>query len=551
MTNESTDQQFDSLCRRVLEERWSFYPSEASELGHHQYDGMLPDLSETAVRSRLQQIAGGLDRLSEIHLEDLPAQERMDCRLLEMALRKETFELADLRAPETDPMAQLDHLNVTGYIQRDYAPLPDRVRSMTRLLSQVPEFLNTALNTLREELARPILDTSIESYGGMARFYRNDLSKVAREASDPGLRKTFDRAREDAATAVEAFVSSLNDRLDKATPHFAIGPGHFRKMLLYGEMVDLPISRLVEVGEADLRRNLDQLTEVAARIDRIRTVRELIEESREEHPSAESLIPDSRRILEELRQFVIDGGLVTVPSEQRCQVVETPPFMRWAFAAMDTPGLLETRALESYYYMTPVEAHWTQRQQEEWLSNFNYHTLKIVGIHEAYPGHFVHHLHSTSAPSLAGKSLDSYSFSEGWAHYTEEMVLDAGYGEDDPSLKLSQLCEALLRDCRFLCSIGMHTGDMDVEEATRFFMEKAFMEEFPARKEALRGTFDPGYLNYTLGKLMIMKLRDDCRRERGASFSLKEFHDALLSYGAPPVPLLRGQLLNDPAGASL
>ena len=538
-------------ARQLLEERWSFYPSEASELGLHQHDGMLPDLSETAVRGRLRQISVGLERLFTIHLEELPAQERMDYRLLEMALRKEHFELAELHATETDPMSQLGHLNVTGYIQRDYAPLPDRVRSLARLLFQVPEFLNTALGTLREEVAKPILDASIESYEGMARFYRTDLGKVAREIGDSGLLDSFEGARERAATAVDGFVSFLKARLGKASPRFAIGPDFYQKMLLYGEMVDLPLSRLAEVGEADLRRNLDRLTEVAARIDRSRTVKELIEESRVGHPSAESLIPDSRRILEELRQFVIDGDLITVPSEQRCQVVETPPFMRWAFAAMDTPGLLETRALESYYYMTPVESQWTERQQEEWLSNFNYHTLKIVGIHEVYPGHFVHHLHGRSAPSLASKALDTYSFSEGWAHYTEEMVLEAGYGEEDLALKLSQLCEALLRDCRYICSIGMHTQDMDVEEAIRFFMEKAFMEEFPAKKEALRGTFDPGYLNYTLGKLMILKLREDYRRERGSSFSLKEFHDRLLSYGTPPVPLLREPLLKDPTGASL
>jgi len=196
--------------------------------------------------------------------------------------------------------------------------------------------------------------------------------------------------------------------------------------------------------------------------------------------------------------------------------------------------------------VTPVEPHWTERQKEEWLRDFDYNTIQIVSIHEVYPGHFVHSLHGRTAPSLVSKALRSYSFSEGWAHYTEEMMLEAGYGHDNPSLKLAQICDALLRDCRYLCSIGMHTQGMSVEEATRFFMEKAFMGEFPARKEALRGTFDPGYLNYTLGKLMILKLREDYREEKGASFSLKEFHDRLLSYGAPPVPLLREAMLRNP-----
>ena len=536
MTHSRADQDFQSLSSQLLEERWAFYPTEASKLGLHQYDGMLPDLSGTATRARLQQILHGLDRLAAIDLQYLSSQQQMDYRFLETALKKEHFDLAELHILETDPMKQLAHLNATDYINRDYAPLPERVQSLTRLLSQVPDFLNAMLGTLREEVARPILDTSIEAYGGMARFYRVDLDRVAGEINDRALLEPFNQARESAARAVDSLLVTLERRLGKASPHFGIGLELYQKMLLYGEMVDLPMSRLVDVGQADLERNLGELAEVAARIERGKTVRELIEATGKEHPSADSLIPDAGRMLGDIRQFIIDRDLLTVPSQRRCRVTETPSFMRWAFAAMDTPGLLESQATESYYYVTPVEPHWTERQKEEWLCNFNYHTLQIVSIHEAYPGHFVHYLHSRSAPSLVSKALSSYSFSEGWAHYTEEMMLEAGYGHDDPSLKLSQVCEALLRDCRYLCSIGMHTQEMGLEEATKFFMEKAFMGEFPARKEALRGTFDPGYLNYTLGKLMIMKLREDYRQERGPSFSLKEFHDRLLSYGAPPYP---------------
>ena len=545
MTCRRADQDFQSLSRQLLEERWAFYPTEASELGLHQYDGMLPDLSGMATRARLQRILHGLDRLVTIDLQHLPSQQRMDYRCLEMALKNEHFDLAELHILETDPMKQLGHLNVTNYIHRDFAPFPERVQSLTRLLSQVPDFLNAMLVTLREEVARPILDTSIEAYGGMARFYREGLDRVAEDISDRLLLEPFNQARESAARAVDSLLAALERRLEKASPHFAIGPELYQKMLLYGEMVDLPLSQLVDIGQADLERNLEELAEVAAHIDRGRTVRELIEATGKEHPSSDSLIPDAGRMLEDIRQFIIDRDLLTVPYQQRCQVTETPSFMRWAFAAMDTPGLLESQATESYYYVTPVEPHWTERQKEEWLSNFNYHTLQMVSIHEAYPGHFVHYLHSRSAPSLVSKALCSYSFSEGWAHYTEEMMLEAGYGHDNTSLKISQVCEALLHDCRYLCSIGMHTQEMGLEEATKFFMEKAFMGEFPARKEALRGTFEPGYLNYTLGKLMIMKLKEDYRQERGPSFSLKEFHDKLLSYSAPPVPLVREAMLTD------
>ena len=537
---------FQSLSSKILEERWEFYPTSASRLGLHQYDGTLPDLSQGSVQGRLQQIRQGLGSLAATDLPHLANQERMDYKLLELALQKELHDLTEVRILDTDPMRQLGYLNVTNYIQRDYAPLPDRIHSLTGLLAQVPDFLNTILAALNQEIGKPILDMSIESYEGMACFYRVDLEKGVEGLSDRSVLEPFNQAREEAAKAIDGFVAGLRERLNRASPDFAIGPEMYEKMLRYGEMVELPLSRVIDVGQADLERNLEELREVAGRIDSTRSVAQLIEAISADHPTADGLIPDTRGILEDIRSFVIDRDILTVPSEERCQVMETPSFMRWAFAAMDTPGLLESHAAESYYYVTPVESHWTEQQKEEWLSDFDYHTIRIVSIHEVYPGHFIHSLHSRAAPSLVSKALRSYSFSEGWAHYTEEMMLDAGYDQDAPLLKLAQICDALLRNCRYICSIGMHTGGMTVEEATRFFVEKAYMGEFPARKEALRGTFDPGYLNYTLGKLMILKLREDYQGEQGPAFSRKEFHDRLLSYGSPPVPLLREAMLKEP-----
>ncbi len=541
-----TKEEFHRLSSRLMEERWAFYPTSAARFGLHQYDGMLPDLSRDAVRRRLRDINDGLEELGKTDSQALAAQERLDYMLLDLALQKERFDLAELRSLETDPMHHLRYLNVTGYVQRDYAPLPDRVRSATRVLDQAPDFLNTALGRLEDELGLPVLDMSIDGYEGMAQFYRADLGKVSEGLQDSDIAKEFDRAREKAAQEIDRFVAALRDRRQRASPDFAIGAELYGKMLRYGEMVDLPLSRIEAVGQADIERNLHQLAEVAARIDPRKSIGELIEEFSKNHSTAEALIPDAARLLDDIRGFIVDRGILTLPSEEGCEVRETPSFSRWSFASMDTPGALERVATESYYYITPVEPHWTEEQKEQWLSNFNYNTIQIVSIHEVYPGHFAHYLHSRSAPSVVNKALRAYSTSEGWAHYTEEMMLDEGYGEGDLSLRLSQICEALLRDCRYLCSIWMHTQGMDVDEATRFFVNKSYMGEFPARKEALRGTFDPGYLNYTLGKLLILKLREDYRREQGTSFSLKQFHDSLLSFGGPPVPLLREMLLQDP-----
>jgi uncharacterized protein (DUF885 family) len=251
-------------------------------------------------------------------------------------------------------------------------------------------------------------------------------------------------------------------------------------------------------------------------------------------------------MLDGLRAWIVEHDVVGVPSDVPCRVEETPSYLRWAFAMMDAPGAFEEVATEAFYYITPPEPDWPAERQEQWLTKFSYGTLRDVSMHEAYPGHYVHYLHYRRVPSKIRRVFGAYSFWEAWAHYSEHLMVELGYRPEDQELRLAELAEALLRDVRFLASIGMHTGDMTVDEATRMFVDKAFMAEAPARQEAVRGTFDPGYLNYTLGKLMLLKLRDDYRAQReaaGEPFRLREFHDRFLSFGAPPVPLVRRELL--------
>jgi uncharacterized protein (DUF885 family) len=244
----------------------------------------------------------------------------------------------------------------------------------------------------------------------------------------------------------------------------------------------------------------------------------------------------------------------------RAEVTETPQYLRaTSFASMDTPGPFETKATEAYYYVTPPEKNWSAQQKEEWLTSFNYYTTDIVSIHEVYPGHYVQflHLNASSATKLE-KIFGSYAFIEGWAHYAEQMMVDEGFGANGPGgsaqsngsvqaakYRLAQIDEALLRACRFCVSIKMHCKKMSVDEATRFFRDNCYYEEKPARQEAMRGTFDPEYLYYTLGKLEILKLREDYRKQQGTKFTLRKFHDEILRHGAPPVRLLREVLLTD------
>ena len=545
MTHDTNASDFDALSERLIEEHWGFYPTSGSRIGRHEYDGRLPDLSPSRVSRRLQEIRRGTDELRALDTATLGADEMLSYRTLELFLERERFTFEELRPLETNPMRQAGFLNMGGYIRRDYAPLEDRLRAATAALGQVPDFLQTVSAALREDLSPHIVDMSVESYSGMAGFYRTDLAAFAHRVADREISAAFSAVLNTAATALDGFVENLKSRDRGRENDFAIGSGLYSRMLATGEGLDLPLERIAAVGQANLDENLSLIKEVAASIARGKSVRDIVDENSLHHPSADSLIPDTREMLEDIRRSLTDHDIISLPSEDRCSVVETPAYMRYAFAAMDSAGALETQATESFYYVTPVEDHWTAEQAEEWLAKFDYNTLKIISIHEVYPGHFVHSLHNRygRALPLVNRAATSYAFSEGWAHYTEQMMLETEYGQGKPELLLTQLLEALVRNCRYMCSIAMHTGDMTVDQATQFFVENAYMGEHPARREALRGTFDPGYLNYTLGKLMILKLREDYRQEQKDGYSLRSFHDRLLSFGAPPLPLLRHAML--------
>jgi len=519
------------------------YPTTAASLGLHEYDGRLPDPRKPNQARRVGALRTFQSRCAAIPESALEAEDAHDRTLLALAIGEELFELERLRELERNPMAYSGSLDVSGYVKRDYAPLPRRVEALTEHLRRVPDYLAGARETLTGKVPLPYLTTSLEVYGGIIEFQEEDLPPAVRPVGTGSAWDGFERANAGAIEAVRRFLRYLDEEIrPKAVPDFAIGEDHFQTMLRLGEMVDLPCDRLLEIGREDMAQNQARLRAVVARQAPGKAIRDVLAQQSLDHPSAERLIPQAAEVLEELREFVLARGLVSIPSDVRVRVEQTPPFARWAFAMMDTAGPFETAA-ESFYYVTPPEPDWTPEQREEWLRKFDYATLRDVGIHEVYPGHYVHFLQMKQVPRPLRRVLTSYSFVEGWAHYCEEMMLDAGYREDDPRLRIAQLCEALLRNVRFIASIQMHTRGMTVDAAARMFVEDAYLDPLPAEKEAVRGTFDPGYLNYTLGKLMVQKLRDDLRRTEGAGFSLRGFHDGVLALGAPPVPLARRRLL--------
>ena len=539
---------FATLSEDFLSAFYEAHPHSAAALGLHQYDGRLPDWRPEAIQARLTDLRSFQEELAQICPQQLDEETQSDYELLYRAIGFEQWEWETLRHWRTNPILYGDLLDVSNYIKRDYAPLPERTRALIVHLNGFATVLETARANLEASIPQPFIETALEMGDGMVVFLQESLPESLASLEDAELKAEFEAAQATAVTSVKDFYRWLREeKLPQANETgFAIGAPAFEEMLRWGEMVDLPLSQILAAGEAELARLESQAAETAQQIQPGRSPSEVMQSLTQDHPSMAQLIPATAAMLEELRQFTLDRQLVSIPSEVRCLVDETPPYLRWAFAMMDTPGALEEKATESFYYVTPPEDDWTPEDQEAWLSKFDHYTLRGVSIHEAYPGHYVQLLHHRRVSSTISKVFDSYSFLEGWAHYVEEMMLDEGYGDGEPRLRLAQISEALLRACRHIAAIKMHTQGMTVAEATRLFMEHAYMEELPARKEAERGTFDPGYLNYCLGKLMVKKLRADYEREQGSGFSLQAFHDHLLSHGSPPVPLVRRLILASP-----
>jgi uncharacterized protein (DUF885 family) len=547
----SGDPAFNQLADEYLKGYLAWRPLEAMQLGFHEYDGKLTDYNWASIDGELVRLRAFDNRLSAIKIATLTPQAYFDFRNLQAGIRRALFSMQEMGSFSRNPMTYAGALDVSPYIKRDFAPLNQRVRSIIAILNQAPSVMAAGRANLEESLPKPWVETAIEEGNGSADFLEKDLVEALKDLKDADLQAQFTAADQRAVTEVRDFVKFLKDeKLPKATSVFALGLDNFAKMLREGELIKQSPDQVLEIGLAELHREQALFAEAADKIDPSLKPIAVFEQIQHDHPTAEGLIPETRKHLEAIRQFVVDHHIVTIPSEVRPRVEETLPFERASsFASMDSPGPFETKATEAYYYVTPVEAKWTEKEKDDWLSAFNYYTGDIVSIHEVWPGHYVQFLCMNASPATRlEKILGSYAYIEGWAHYSEQMMVDEGYGQTGPAApkyRLAQLDEALLRLCRLCVAIQMHCHGMSVDEATKFFHENCYYGEKPAHAEAMRGTFDPGYANYTLGKLMILKLRKDYQAQEGAGYSLEKFHNEFLRHGMPPVPLLREILLKD------
>ena len=559
---QTPDAEYEAVAEEYIKGYFAERPLLGTAIGLHEYDGKITDYSRLSLDAELHRLQRFDDRLKKFDPDKLSQRQSIDLRILQAAIKKELFQRQDMSIYERDPMVYARAADVNVYIKRNFAPLEDRVRSIVAIESQVPNIIIAAKTNLDSVLPKPYVELAIQIARGSADFLRKNLVETIAELKDERIRTAFLGSNRKAAAALSDYAAWLErEKLPNASPDFALGEEKFRRLIAETELVDLPPQKILEIGLTQLRKEQKAFADAAKRIDPDKSPAEVFKQIQSEHPTPESLLPDIAKELEQIRKFVTTRKLVTIPSEVRAHVKETPQYRRaTSFASMDTPGAFEKRATEAYYYVTPTETDWTPEQKEQWLTAFNYYTADVISIHEVYPGHYVQFLRLNASPaSKVEKIFGSYAFIEGWAHYCEKMMIDEGYGtvtganlslEDvkrAAKYHMVQADEAMLRLCRLCVAIKMHTQKMTVDEATKFFQENCYYEEKPAHTEAMRGTFDPGYLNYTLGKLQILKLRDDYKAQQGAEFSLQKFHNELLNHGMPPIRLLREIMLKDKA----
>jgi uncharacterized protein (DUF885 family) len=553
----------DAAFRRIADEYLAGYlawrPSTGMSLGLHQYDGRITDFSRVSLDAELKRLKEFDRRLAEISPKKLTREAAFDYRLLQASIRYEIFNFEQDESYTRDPMLYAGAIDLTQYVKRDFAPLAKRVQSIINIQKQTPALFTAARVNLVRVLPKPLVETAIDIAEGNIAFLEKDLPLAVKPVNNAALLAEFAAANRIALTELSNYIAWLkSERLPHADQSFALGRETYREFIRLTEFVELTPEQLLEIGMRELKAEQQRFADAAKLIDASKHPHDVFKAIQKDHPTPEGLIPDTKKNLEAIRAFVVAKNIITIPSDVRVRVEETPPpFRRTSFASMDTPGVFETNATEAYYYVTPTEPDWPEKQKDEWLTAFNYYTTDIVSIHEAYPGHYVQYLAlKASGASPLAKIFGSYAFAEGWAHYTEQMLMDEGFAAQPANAsdadklrvakyRLAQSDEALLRICRLCVSIKLHTQNMTVDEATKFFMDNCYYEEKTARQEAVRGTYDPGYLNYTLGKLMILKLRDDWKAQRGPRFTLQNFHDELLRHGAPPLPLLRERMLKD------
>lgn len=523
----------------VIDDYYRQNPESATDAGLHQYDGQISDMSAAAMARYGDWIDAVIaEAASYTDLEGIEAFER---DYLTASLSGQLFFVRDTEFLIKNPIVYAGAIGISVFVDREYAPLDQRMRAYTQYMEKVPAMLEQMKVNLQPPLPAPYVEMGYRIFSGLVEYLSTTVPEIFAPVEDEQLQRQFAAANNAAIEAIQQSVTWLDGLKATATNDYALGEERFLKMLRTSQGVDVTLEELKAAGQKDLDDNLEMLHQACAEFAPGESTVDCVAKVQANKPS-EGAVDAARRQLPMLRKFVEDNNIATIPGTEDALVDEAPPHRRFNFAYIDIPGPFET-GLPSTYYIAPPDPEWSEEDQLAYIPGEK--TLQSTSVHEVWPGHFLQYLHSNRTENNVGQHFGTYTFSEGWAHYAEQMMVDAGLGDGDPEVRIGQLLKALLRNVRYMSAIGLHTEGMTVEESQAMFAEKAFQDFGNASQQAYRGTYDPGYLNYTLGKLMINKLRDDWTAGRGGREAWGSFHDQFLSYGVPPIPLIREQMLGE------
>ena len=507
--------------------------------GAHQYDGKWADWSAAGLKARGDFLRGviasakGFDGLSK---EDAFTRDYM-VKVAEGQL----FWLEEADQPHKNPAWYVGNFDPNVYLTREYADRPTRLKALLTFLQGVPAAATQIQANLKGPLPKSFIQFGASAFGGYAEFYKGDMLKAFADVKDPALQQQVADAAIKASAAMDGLTVWLQGQEANATQDFVLGESKFARMLSATEGVAVPLGELEKAGQADLKRNQDALSAECAKFAPGQSVQNCMVKLNADRPDG-GAVAEATRQIPALTAFVKAQDLVSIPGTEQALVRQSPPYNAQNGAYIDPPGPFE-KGIPSIYYIAAPDPSWTKEKQLAYIPGKK--DLLFTSVHEVMPGHFLQFLHANRSPSMFGRLFVGYAFAEGWAHYSEEMMWEAGYGAGDAETHIGQLSNALLRDCRFLSAIGMHARGMTQEQSKQLFITQCFQDEGTAEQQAARGTYDPAYLNYTLGKLMIRKLRDDWTASRGGRAGWKAFHDTFLSYGGPPIPLVRQSMLGE------
>jgi hypothetical protein len=533
------DKSWDEFVQGFTERYFEAHPDFAVYVGRHEFDGRLPDWSEEGIKKEIQRLGEEKDRARKF-------PKSLEREYLLTIIEGELFSLQIAENPRRNPHFYSSAMDPGVYVDVPYAPEPKRIESLIRYLQNVPRACEQIQRTLQAPMPATFSKFGSLSFGGIADFLEKDVP-IAFEKTFEANKDLFEKYKTELKPAVEA-LQKLNEWFKKlnttAGGKYALGADLYVEMLRRSEGIDLSVSKLEKIAEAELARNFKDLRDACKKFAPKKSLKDCAFLENSQKPKNGPVV-EARVDLKKLKKFLQASKIVSIPSKQEALVKESQPYKRWNSASIYTPGPFDV-GMPSTYYISPPDPKWTKEEQDQYIPGLA--SLADTSIHEVWPGHFLQYLHAIQSKSKFGQIFQVYSFTEGWAHYAEELMSEIGYEKQKPVFRVAQILNALLRTARFLSSIGLHARGMTVEESERLFVEKGLQDPATAKQQAARGTFDPGYLSYTLGKLMIRKLRDDWCAKRGGRKCWRQFHNKFLSYGAPPIPLIREAMMGTQDG---